>query len=263
MKQLLQFLLAVPLLLVLAACHPATSQDAAPELELHMYRVPVAQSDAVAQQLTKVLVDSGYLVGVKAHTAMNVSQPFPGAVLVLAPATLQPSIAKAIDGLQDAAKALPDATNATTPRAPQRLRLQFWVLQARPGSGSDAADLAALEPTLKTLRQSLGVVHFSLTDAVAVATDVGGNGHVAPGPDRVLGFEVTSAAAGTYKVAVNYSDSTGQSVGELRSGVALRPGEVVVLAQAADGRGSGTSGVDAAALMNLLVLRVDPLPAAP
>lgn len=84
----------------LAACQgPAGGGDKASAMQLKLYRVPADQSRTIAKNLGAVLESSEFQLGKKAHTEMRVTQPFPGTVMVLAPAPLQSSIASAIDDL--------------------------------------------------------------------------------------------------------------------------------------------------------------------
>ena len=262
MKRLLQTLLAMPLLLMLAACHaPMDQNTAAPAFELRLYQVPVAHSDAIARQLTKVLVDSRFQSGLESHTEMNVSQPFPGTVLVLAPSTLQPSIAKAIDALKEVAKDAPDESVSSAKSEPPPLQVRLWVIQIRAGAGTDSHALAELEPTLEELRQPLGTTHLVMDDFVSVVT-YGHDGIATTSQGRAIKFDPWSTPTGTV-LEIDYKDLQARNFRGLHTSFPVRPGEYVAVAQAAGVPGPDASKGDGAVLMNLLVVRADPLQASP
>ncbi|HET8899620.1 MAG TPA: hypothetical protein VFN09_12685 [Rhodanobacteraceae bacterium] len=246
------------LTLLLAACgKPFADRDAPPAFELKLYHVPVAQSQAIATQLTKVLVDSGYLVGTQSKTTMNVSQPFPGAVLVLAPARLQPSIGSAIQALNAAA-----ATPLAPPPAPAAsgVRIRAWVVQAIQGAGADDAVLGELAPTLKTLRQSLGASHFVLNEQVALVVDAEDGGAITTSQDHSYRFELSPAAAGADELRLDYRDPSGATIRNLRATVKVPANHYVVLAQApAPAAAKGA----AEALLTLLIVHAEHLPTTP
>lgn len=271
MKAIFRFFGIVLLAAVLAGCGTSRGASAqGPDFQLKLYKVPAAQSQAIASKLDGILASPEFLVGLKTHTAMRATTPFPGTVLVLAPAAVQPSIATAVAELAKVAgDAAPDAAaDAAKAKAaePVPLRVQFWVVQAKAGAGEDAAALQALEPTLKQVRTSLGASHFVLEDSAAVAVTAPpdqnatqGNGSVVTSRGREFEFHASSASKGAVDLNLQYHNTTreaaGNTIPELKTTITLQPGAYVVLAEAPPADISAKA-VDAT-LMNLLVVRVD------
>lgn len=271
MKAIFRFFGIALLAAVLAGCGSSRGDSAqGPDFQLQMYKVPAAQSQAIASKLDGILASPEFLVGTKGHTQMRASTPFPGTVLVLAPASVQPSIATAVAELAKAAGsagpvAAGSASKADAPEAIP-LRVQFWVVQAKSGAGEDAAALQALEPTLKHVRASLGASHFALEDGATVAvtapTDQNatqGNGSVVTSRGREFTFRAMRTGKDTVDLNLHYYNTTreaaSQTIPELKTTLTLRPGEFVVLGQALPAAASGST--PNATLMNLLVVRVE------
>lgn len=258
MKRLFACLIAAVLTLGLAACHApdrATANNRTAQMQLKLYHVPAQQSAAIERTLHSALAGNNLGNIVKDRdNSMRVTEPFPGAVLVLAPAQMQDSIASAIKEL---AKASPK-TAANVP-----IRVHFWVVQAKAGDGADAPALRPLEPTLKQLRASLGPSHFVLNEAVSAianATDhfnPDASGQVSTSQHHDFQFSCLSTANGDIKLRVDYRDQSRRTMPSLHTVTTIRPGEYVVLAQApsTDDTASGSDKT----LMNLLVVRVDRL----
>lgn len=271
MKTILRFFGVALMAAVLAGCgaaHGDSSQG--PDFQLKMYAVPAAQSKAIATKLDGILASPEFLVGTQSHSQMRATTPFPGTVLVLAPASVQPSIATAVAELAKAAgSARPgDATHASQAQAPEPvpLRVQFWVVQAKSGAGDDAAALQALEPTLKRVRASLGASHFVLEDSAAVAVTAPpdqnatqGNGSVVTSRGREFVFHASGADHDAVDLNLHYYNTTreaaSQTIPELKTTLTVRPGQFVVLAEAPPAEAS--TDTSNATLMNLLVVRVD------
>lgn len=263
MRVLLRFLFAALLAIALAGCHAsADGQGGTPDFRLQLYRVPVQDSQAIAKSLSAVLESSDYLAGVKSRTEMTVTQPFPGAVLVLAPATLQPWIGTAIREL--AKTPMPKAAAPTAAEAVP-LRVRFWMVQARAGAGEDAASLDALQAALKPVRGSLGPSHFELEDTAAVLVSASdqsdattGNASITTSRGHMFQLHAETTASAGIKLRVDFANATAdaasRTVPELKTTLALRPQEYVVLAEAPPAMSGKAAD---ATLMNLLVVRVD------
>lgn len=260
MKSVIRTLVLTLLAVIVTGCHtPSNDSSQASAYQLKSYAVPVSQSKAIAQNLDAILASPGFQVGTKTHSEMRATQPFPGVVLVLAPASVQPSIASAIADLNK-------ASNEQAKSAPESvsLRVHFWLVQAKAGNGADSTVLKPLDATLARIRSSLGSSHFVLADGAALSVEApshrdptAGNGMLIT--SRGNKFVFRAVAPNTKDVSLNVqlftrggSDST---LPELNTTVAMRPGEYVVLAQApsteAAARAKDTT------LMNLLVARVD------
>jgi hypothetical protein len=267
MKSAFRILGGALLAVVLAGCHaPTSSEGTAPNFQLKLYRVPVEQSKAVSESLKKVLESSGYLVGMKTQTEMSVTQPFPGAILVLAPAALQPSIGSAIGELSKVPVAKsPPKIQAAAPKSAQ-LRVRFWMVQAKSGAGGDTESLHPLEPALKQVRSSLGPSHFVQEDVASALVDAPdqpdeslGNGLLVTSRGHSFRFHAMTTADAGVKLRVDYSDMTAaaasQTFPQLKTTITLRQGEYAILAEAPPS--TKPANTPDATLMNLLVVRVD------
>ena len=133
-------------------------------------------------------------------------------------------------------------------------------------AGEDAPALRPLETSLKQVRESLGPSHFmlediasSLVDAPAQQNLAAGNGDLVTSRGHTFGFHAMAPAGEDVRLQVNYGNTTAaaasRTLPELKTTVAVRPGEYVVLAQALPAE-SSNSAPDST-LMNLLVVRVD------
>jgi hypothetical protein len=262
MKFALRMVGCILLAFALVACQgPAGSGDKASAMQLKLYRVPADQSKAIAKNLGAVLESSEFQLGTKAHTEMRVTQPFPGTVMVLAPAPLQSSIASAIDEM-----AKTSGKQATNAPVSVPLRVQFWTVQAKAGAGDDSAALSNLQPTLKRIRDSLGPSHFVLEDTASVLVDAPnhfdptqGNGKLSSARGHYFTFHALVSANGTVSLDVKYANATqyaaDHSIPELDTMVTVDPNTYVVLAEAAPPL--STTVAPDPTLMNLLVIRVD------
>ena len=267
MKAVVRLLTGILVAMSLAACHaPSGEAGHDPAMQLKLYQVPAGQSEAIADHLGADLEDTGFRVGTKTQTNIRVTQPFPGVVMVLAPASVQPSIGQAIAGLGKVAdNKAPKADSA----APQAVPVQvtFWLVQARAGNGADSPALAALEPALKRMRGTLGPSHFALDESVSSATNAampqlkpgtsyGGQLVTAQGHQYSYKPQVT--ADGDVLLWVQYQelDSTKRTIGNVQTVLTMHPDQYVILASAPSDKS------DKGTLLNLLVARVDrPAPA--
>lgn len=271
MKAIFRFLGIALFVVVLAGCSAPHGDNAqGPDFQLKMYKVPAAQSKAIAGKLDGILASPEFLAGLKTHTTMRATTPFPGTVLVLAPASVQPSIATAVAELAKVAgSTLPDgAAKDGKAKAPESvpLRVQFWVVQAKSGAGEDATALQTLEPTLKQVRASLGAAHFVLEDGATVAVTAPedqdaaqGNGSVATSRGREFVFHAAGASKDAVDLKLHYFNTTreaaSRTIPELKTTLTVHPGEYVVLAEAPPA--DAPANTPNATLMNLLVVRVD------
>lgn len=263
MTFVLRMMGCIVLAFALAACHaPNAGADKVSTMQLKLYRVPADQSKAIAKDLGAVLESSEFQLGTKAHTEMRVTQPFPGTVMVLAPAALQSSIASAIDEMaKSAGKQQAGGAPENVP-----LRVQFWVVQAKAGAGDDEAALQPLQDTLKQMRGSLGPSHFVLEDTASALVDApdhsgiaGGNGNIVTARAHQFGFHAAAVSDGKVGLEVNYMDAAkdvaDRSIPVLHTTITIDPGNYVVLAEAPPA--TGNAGKPDTTLMNLLVVRVD------
>ncbi len=264
MKTIIRLLGGVLLAVSLAACHaPASESSQLPAMQLKLYQVPAGQSKAIARHLGAVLEDTGFRTGLKAQTKIRVTQPFPGTVMVLAPASVQPSIGQAIAELGKTAGETSRHEAKAASQSPRTVpvHVHFWLVQAKAGDGTDASTLAALEPTLKQVRSLLGPSHFVLGESVSATTSAvtwqaentatSSGGMLETNQLHQYKFDPHVTANGEVRLHVEYNDPTRKTIGHLETELTMKPGEYVVLASSP----SGTSGSDGT-LMNLLVVRV-------
>lgn len=237
------------LALGLAACQgtPSASQENnTPSREIKLYSVPPQQSPALLHALRETVING--------HGS-TVTQPFPGKLLVAAPAGEQASIGAAIHALSKAAE--------TTPH-PEQLHVHFWVIDALPGKGSDSTALQPLSSTLDALRKNIGPSHFLLDDsAMAVATPGETSNKIDTANLHDFVFWIPSSGSDHLQLAIEYNDHSGndhagKGFRSLKTVAAMKLDQYVVLAQASEPGGDANtnpSGTDAA--LRLLVVRVD------
>lgn len=253
MKRSLRLLGGTLLALALAGCNgPGQGPTRSSDLELKLYNVPVQRSSQIEGAL-------GVLLSANGKNSMGVTQPVPGTLMVLAPPSVQASVESALAAL----KKQPAADTGM-----QALRLNFWVVQAKAGSGEDASALGPLAATLKQVRDKLGPSHFLLEDAVSAVVDAPpslrdvtkGSGELVTSRGHKFDFHTAVGTGADITLRVNYgntsSTSASRTIPELKTTVATRPGEYLVLAQALPSAAPDNGAPDST-LLNLLVVRVD------
>ena len=150
------------LLLLLAGCQRDTE---GPEpMELRQYAVPPAKTQAIANALTMVM--SG-----DAHRSSlgQASAEIPGQVVVLATARMHASIKQTIETLAGAdGEAAPSSS----------VRVDYWLVDAIPGAGSDDPKLGDVRQSIDALRPSLGESHFVLVEKLSLLSDNRGSNSV-------------------------------------------------------------------------------------
>ena len=260
MNNLFRVLAVVLLVVAVAGCDTTSRENSqTSDFQLKSYTVPAPQSKAIAQNLDAILASPGFQVGTKTHSEMRATQPFPGTVLVLAPASVQPSIASAIADLNKAsteqAKSAPESMS---------LRVHFWLVQAKAGNGDNSIVLKPLDATLAKIRSSLGSSHFVLVDSAVMSVEApshrgatAGNGMLitSRGHKFVIRAVATDAKDVSLNVGFLAQNGSDPTIPELNTTVAMQPGEYVVLAQAPSTEAAAHA--QDATLLNLLVARVD------
>jgi hypothetical protein len=149
---------------LLAGCHGGQAASSADgngnKLEMRVYQVPAEDTDAIIDTLSKVL-------GFGDKGTGRVSTPAPGQVVVLAPASLQDSIAQTLKSIKPAAKTKAEAAPA------QQMRLDYWSVDALAGAGQDDPSLKELTPAFTELRKQLGEVHFVSVNHISSVSSLG------------------------------------------------------------------------------------------
>ncbi len=156
--------MAVLALGLLAGCSvggSASSDGAAPRMEVRVYAVPPERTEALGNTLNAVFSTSENAAIGKA------SSPAPGQLVVLAPANLHASIEASLRALTS------DANPAVPVAAPKQFRLSFWSVDALPESGKDDLELEPLQGALGEARKQLGPVRFVLRDEVSAVSSAG------------------------------------------------------------------------------------------
>lgn len=249
MKRLFQLVAGAALLAIgatLTACHAPASSGApdAEAMELKLYDVPAAQSDALRSALAKAMANKA-----------SVSQAAPGQLLVYAPGDAQASIGAAI-------KALGKATPAPAPSV--QLRVNFWVVDGVPGSGTDDPSLKDLAGSLATLRQTMGPLHFHLEQAATLIGTSDDENTLATGngaQTSIFRTRISAIHGDTAHLKLNYDDGNGSGLRALDTRIDASMGQYLVLAQA-----PGACAATAPAscpdkpTLRVLVIRVDRLP---
>ncbi|HWG10578.1 MAG TPA: hypothetical protein VN693_03660 [Rhodanobacteraceae bacterium] len=257
MKIAFRILGVVLLTTALAACHSDASDDGSggQAFELKLYKVPAAESRAIANSLSAVLESSDYRVGLKSHTEMTVTEPFPGAILVLAPKALQPSIGDAIGQLGR------NSTNdADDSSGDESLQLHFWVVDAVRGQGEDSPELKPLAATLDRLRASLGASHFVLDSMAAATTKTNsGSGGIETPDAGKWSFVAQTGQGKAIDLSMQYHSKSVDAVRaiDLSTTVAAIPGQYIVLGQVPQAAPASQGTAETAPVMRLFVMRVD------
>lgn len=241
----IRILAGVLMALGLAACqHPASPSQAetAPPMQLKLYSVPPQKSQALLMALRGTIM----------HGNGRAEAPFPGKLLVAAPADEQASIGAALETLSKTP--VPNVEHA-------QFRVHFWVVDMLPGSGADASALKPLAPTLDTLRKHLGPAHFELADSASATTLEGRKTNRMDTANRHLfEFRIPSAGAGHVQLALQYIDRSPDGFRGLKTSASMPLGDYVVLAQAAAPKVlPGHRKAPPPGAMRLLVVRVDKL----
>ncbi len=222
---------ALGALLLLAACERTPDSSAGggtePPSTLRVYTVPADRAQEIYNALRGALGKNG-----------SVSLALPDQLIVVAPQTLQTSVA---ENLGDLMKAAPPAAD------PGPVRLQVWVV--------DVADTATVDPRLKpvetalnALRESLVAPGFVLFAQSAITGDVGER---APGQTARDGRVALEARMSPVADGVRANIEVVAGRLQLATQTRLNFGETVVLAQAMPEDAGGSR-------VRLVIVRADP-----
>ncbi len=196
----------------------ASSEDAK---AVQVYEVPPAQLQSVQHALHGVLA-----VGETGSVSNS-----GGRLVVLAPASTQASIGKAIESLS---RQPADAGPAS--EAP--LRLRFWLLESTTEAGSRDPRLASLKPALDEASKGLGLQGFTLQGFTDVLASPGKSFNSEASNVIVDGIASRSADGVMLSVNVRVAHASGNWTGLVRTEALLEPGQFLVLSSSAgeDGR---------------------------
>ena len=223
---------ALGALLLLAACDrpdgTTAGATAEPPSTLRVYTVPAERAKDLQLALAVALGKNG-----------SASLAGPDRLIVVAPQTLQTSVAENLGILQEAAPpAAPD---------PGPVRLTAWVVDVADDDGFDPR-LKPIESTLAALRESLAAPGFSLYAQSAITGDVGERAPGQSASDGRLQLEARMSPVAD-GVRANIEVLAGRL--HLVTQTRLKFGETVVLAQAMPEDAGGSR-------IRLVIVRADP-----
>lgn len=237
-RKLLTGLGILALALGLSACGTGHGQaNDTGSLTLKTYTVPDGRAKDLSRTLNRVLsMGSGKSETGKAW--FSGSQQ----ILVLAPQRMQESIASSLKEMtgQNAAAEIP-----------QPVRLDAWIVDARPGAGTADPSLEAIQPALTAFAKAMGPTHFEQAHYLSAVSDTGSQTVISPMPAHVLGYTVTKTAGG---LVLNFNYHNGGR--GLRGQVTTKLGQTLVLGLISDQPAGGHA--KAPAVPRLLVVRVTP-----
>lgn len=222
---------ALAALLLLAACERpqgGTAGAAEPPSTLRVYTVPAERAKDLQLALAVALGKNG-----------SASLAGPDRLIVVAPQTLQTSVAENLGSLKEAAPpAAPD---------PGPVRLTVWVVDVADEESVDPR-LKPIESTLAALRESLAAPGFSLFTQSAITGDIGDRAPGQSASDGRLQLEARmSPVADGVRANIEVVAGRLQFVTQTR----LKFGETVVLAQAMPADAGGSR-------VRLVIVRADP-----
>lgn len=228
---------ALGTLLLLAACDRQSDSQAIPSdylpKSLRVYQVPAERAEGLRDALAGALGDSG-----------RVSLAPPDRLIVVAPASLQTSVAENLGELMKATGPV-DGDAGADDLGP--VRVVAWIVDVA-DTTTDDPRLKPLQSTLDAVRETLGAPGFSLHAQLAVTANVERRSRSA------------STGVGGSQLAVRLSPATGGTHAEIsvRAGqmgtetrTLLKFGETVVLAQAMPEDEGGSR-------IRLVIVRADP-----
>lgn len=233
------------LAVLLGACAKGDGTSAAGNQPtvLRTYAVPAAQTEAIGRALNEV-----FAVGPEGHRIGRASHELPGQLMVLAPESVQASIAESIASI---------AGDGNGPSALRTVSLRLWLVDGRPGPGEAADRLAVLAPAIKAMSGNFPDYGFHIIDQAELAVTDGGHDSVlVTGAGNEFSAQLRGADPMTFSVSVR---GTGTETSEgllLRSMLNLPSGELVVMARL---QAQANTAADGPAAMRFLILQaVDP-----
>ena len=213
MRILPSWVVTMAIVLAMAACTRGDGTPPGDETQaMQVYEVPPGQLQSVQRALREVLAVTG---------TGSVSSS-DGQLVVLAPASTQASIARAIEGLSRRSVDTGPVGNAP-------VRLRFWLLEGRPTATSPDPRLEALQPALDEASRGLGVQGYTLqgfTEVLATpdktfesrASNILVDGHAGRSTDGV-----------TLSARIDMVQPDANWTGQLRTDVELAAGQFLVL----------------------------------
>jgi hypothetical protein len=249
--------------LVLAGCNGSSApQGVDDKMVLRVYQVPPGDTDALRSTLGAALKSTN--ADGKNIASGTVTSPNPGQLIVLAPASLQDSIGETLKSIKPIASAKIEVTPA-----PQ-LQLNYWSVDALPGAGANDPALAVLAPALAEVGKQFGEVHFALGTHVSGVSS----------PGQTVDRSYRSAANGVGTSSLRYilkSEAEGLmlqitfgdqvpagNAGYVSTGTttttAIRPGQILVLAQNPVASTPDKDGGAPTQATRLYIVRVDAIP---
>jgi len=216
----------VALLISCSADAPGDHSDSS--LTLRTYTVPQGDAEALSTALNHVLGLDNYQ-----HDIGRTYWSGPGQVLVLAPASMQDSIANSIKEMVGQNKS---ATNS------RPLRLNFWVVDVYQGVGAVDPNLKTIQPALESFEEDSGPAHFSQKYYFTAVSDSGADTTMSPLPYYDLEYSI---AENRDRLMLKFDyrhHFIGQPVEMLSGQVTTRLGQTLVLGLLAAAPSAGGQG---------------------
>ncbi|MGH8271356.1 MAG: hypothetical protein ACRESG_03400 [Gammaproteobacteria bacterium] len=228
-KTLMGFTL-LALALGLTACGAGeNSTSSKASLTLRTYTVPEGRAQDLRRTLNQVLGmgDDKNQIGRTWNTGS-------GQILVLAPERMQASIAASIKQII--------GKNSAATKPSQPLRLNAWVVDAYPGTGSSDPSLKTIQPALEAFSKATGPAHFVQVHYLMAVSDIGVQTKLQPLPrggffyqvnrddgSLVLGFDYSGSYTSVFGNGTSATGSTG-----LQGQVTVQLGQTLVLGLISD-----------------------------
>jgi hypothetical protein len=228
-RNLLILLTCTAMAALLTSCSgDAPGHHSDSSLTLRTYTVPQGDAEALSTALNHVLGLDNYK-----HDIGRTYWSGPGQVLVLAPASMQDSIANSIKEMVGQNKS---ATNT------QPLRLNFWVVDVYQGIGAVDPNLKTIQPALESFEEDSGPAHFTQKHYFTAVSDSGADTTMSPLPYYDLEYSI---AENRDRLLLKFDyrhHFIGQPVEMLSGQVTTRLGQTLVLgllaAPSAGGQGN-------------------------
>jgi len=244
MTSLLRFA-GVLCLVLLAACGDPTGKaavDGEPQV-LRTYPVPKGQTKAIGQALNQV-----FAIGPEGRRIGRASYQLPGQLVVLAPESVQASIAQSIAGI---------VGSSGEAGAMRTISLRIWLVDGRPGPGDEADRLAVLAPAIDEISSNFPGYGFRIVDQAEIAvTEAGHESVLVTGSGNAITAQLIDSDPMTFSVMVIGTATPDVEGLSLRSMLSLPLGELVVMASLQDKR--DPTSTEPAPMRFLILQAVEP-----
>jgi hypothetical protein len=234
----MRMLLPIVLVLSLAACDRMSAPGGEP-LELRQYTVPAEKTSAIVNTLNGAMTGTEHQPGIG-----RASSDVEGMVVVLAPARIHDSIEKTIASL--------GGTDANAARG--SVRMDYWVVSALPGPGTDDVSLAPVKAALDAARPALGEVHFVTFGQASLVSATQPQASASTRGSLTISQKIRPGTGGVYAQMSIQRHAPTPADENLRLDIAADVpfGQTIVLAQQ-------DAGGDASGVRRLVLVRAEPV----